>query len=127
MARVIVSDESRDSCSDIDLLGLAGRATNLGKQQVDTEGSVLVGQVALELGDLLLEHIGGVANTTDDTQTTGVGDSSRQLGAGGHVHTSQQNWVVDLEKISDGGTDNLWKMFSGCEGQSGVPTYEEKP
>jgi len=103
----MVSDESHNSRLEIDLLGLAGRATNLGKQQVDTEGRVLVGQEALELGELLLEHIRSVANTTDNTQTTCVGYSSRQLGTGGHVHTSQQNWVVDLEQIGDGGTDNL--------------------
>lgn len=89
------------------LLGLAGTATDLGEEQVDTEGSVLIVQVALQLGDLLAEHVRSVANTTDNTQTTGVGDGSRQLGASGHVHTSQQNGVVDLEQIGDRGTDNL--------------------
>lgn len=34
------------------LLGLAGTTANLGKEEVDTEGSVLVVKVALEFGDL---------------------------------------------------------------------------
>jgi hypothetical protein len=34
------------------VLGLAGVATDLGEQQVDTEGCVLVDEVALELLDL---------------------------------------------------------------------------
>jgi hypothetical protein len=89
------------------LLGLASTATNLGKEQVDTEGSVLIIQEALQLGDLLTEHIRSITNTTDNTQTTGIGDSSRQLRASGHVHTSQQNGVVDLKQIGDGSADDL--------------------
>lgn len=89
------------------LLGLASATANLGQQEVNTERSVLVVKEALQLGDLLLEHVRSVADTTDDTQTTGVGDSGGQLGASGHVHTSQQNWVVDLEQISDGSADDL--------------------
>lgn len=87
------------------LLGLAGTAANLGKEKVDTEGSVLVVQVALEFGDLLAEHFGGIANATDDTQTTSISDSGGQLGSGSHVHACQQDGVVDLEQISDRGTD----------------------
>lgn len=103
----MVSDKSPDTRFDLNLLGLTGRASDLGEEQVDTEGGVLIVQVALKLGDLFLEHVGSVAHATDDTEATSVSDSSRQLGAGGHVHTSQQNWVVDLEQIGDGGTDNL--------------------
>jgi hypothetical protein len=93
--------------TDICLLGLAGASANLGEKQVDTEGSVLVIQVALQLGDLLTEHIRSITNTTDNAQTAGVGDSSRQLRASGHVHTSQQNGVVDLKQIGDGSADDL--------------------
>lgn len=89
------------------LLGLTGTATDLGEEKVDTEGGVLIVQVALQLGDLLTEHIRSITNTTDDTQTTGIGDRSSQLRAGGHVHTSQQNGVVDLKQIGDGSTDDL--------------------
>lgn len=93
--------------SKVCLLGLTSATTDLRQQEVNTERSLLVSKEALQLGDLLPEHVRCVANTTDDTQTTGVGDCGRQLRASGHVHTSQQNWVVDLEQISDGGTDDL--------------------
>lgn len=89
------------------LLGLASATTNLGKQQINTEWSVLVVQITLELSNLLLEHLGSIANTADDTQTTGISDSSSQLRAGGHVHACQQNGVVDLKQIGDGSADDL--------------------
>lgn len=87
------------------LLGLAGTATNLREKKVDTEGSVLVVQVALEFGNLFAEHLGGIANATDHTQTTGVGDSGSELGTRSHVHACQQDGVVDLEQIGDRGAD----------------------
>lgn len=89
------------------LLGLTGIATNLGDKQVNTKGSVLVVEVALELGNLLLEHLWSVSDTADDAHTAGVGDGSRQLGTGGDVHAGQQDGVLDLEKIGDGCADLL--------------------
>jgi hypothetical protein len=94
-----------------DILGLASGAANLGKEKVDTEGSVLVREIALELVNLFPEHFGRVTDTTDDTETTSVGDGSGQLRAGSHVHTCQQDGVVDLEQIGEGGTDFLWKTW----------------
>lgn len=55
-------------------LGLAGTAADLGKEQVDTEQGILVVQRALQFTALLAEHIGGVTDTTDNTQTTSVSD-----------------------------------------------------
>lgn len=89
------------------LLGLTGAATDLGEKQVDTERSVLVVEVRLELLNLLLEHLGGVADTANDTQTAGVGDGGGKLGAGSDVHARKQDGVLDLEKISDGSADLL--------------------
>lgn len=40
-------------------------------------------------------------------QTAGIGDGRSQLGASGNVHTSQENWVGDLEQISADGADLL--------------------
>lgn len=54
---------------------------------------------------MFAQHLGGIADATDDTQTTGVGDSSGQLGTRSHVHACQQDGVVDLKQISDRGTD----------------------
>ena len=127
------------------LLCLAGAAANLGKKQVDAKRSVLVIKILLELGNLLFQHVRGVANTANDAHAAGVGDSRSQLGAGGDVHASQQDGVLDLEKISDGGANLLCSeakqaVVSECayaceEGLGGgavrmtfvVATYEERP
>lgn len=90
------------------VLGLARATTNLGEQQIDTERRILVGEVALELGNLLSQHVRCIANTTDDTETTSVGDSSRQLGTSSHVHAGQQNRVLDLEQIGELCADLLY-------------------
>jgi hypothetical protein len=83
------------------LLGLAGTASNLWEQKIDTEWSVLVVHVALELGDLLTEHVGGVSDTSDDTDTSSVGDGGSKLWAGGNIHTGKHDGVVDLQEIGE--------------------------
>lgn len=92
------------------LLGLAGVAANLGKKEIDTEGSLLVVKVLLDLIDLLPEHLGGVADTTEDTHTAGIGDSRRQLGASGDVHAGEEDGVLDPEEIGDVGANLLYKV-----------------
>ena len=71
-------------------------------------------QIGLEFIDLLLEHIRCVSKTTDDTKTTSVGDSCGQLRPSSHVHTRQQNWVVDLEKISERSANLFCVMMREC-------------
>ena len=85
--------------------------------------------MGLDLVDLVTEHGGSVADATEDTDTTGIGNSSSQLGAGSHVHTSQEDGVVDLEKIGDGSADLLcWGALvlvsgvSGCDCAHGCDT-----
>ena len=92
------------------VLGLAGVATNLGKEEIDTEGSVLVGKMLLELGNLLTEHVGGIANTTDDTETAGVGDGGSKLRTSGDGHAGEEDGVLDTEELGGGGADLLCKM-----------------
>lgn len=94
----------------VSLLGFPGAAADLGEKQVNAKGRVLVVEVLLELGDLLLQHVRGVADATDDTETAGVGDSSGELGTSGNVHAGKQNRVLDLEKIGDGSANLLY----GC-------------
>lgn len=53
-------------------LGLSSASTDLRNQQINTERGVLVVQEALQFCDLFLQHLGGVTDTTDDTQTTGI-------------------------------------------------------
>lgn len=83
----------------VGLLGLAGTATNLGEEQVDTEWCVLVLEERLQLGDLLAEHVWGVANSSENTEASGVGNGCSELRAGGNVHTSKHNRVVNLEEV----------------------------
>lgn len=94
----------------LDLLGLASAAADLGKEQINTERSVLVVEVALELSDLLAQHVRSVSDTTNDTETTSVGDSGSELRAGGNIHAREEDGMLDLEKIGDGGSELL------CEG-----------
>jgi len=124
-----------------DSLGLPSTAANLGKQKVNTKRCVLVMQEALKFVNLLAEHLGGVANTTNDTETTGVSDCCGQLGPSSHVHACQQDGVVDLEQIGEGSTDFLCKtavstiilqLLPGprvekCAESWGKETYEERP
>lgn len=89
------------------LLGLSCTATNLWEQEIDTERCVLVVQEALQLCDLLAEHVWSVADTADDTDTTSVGHSGGELRTSGHVHASKHDWVLDLEQIGRGGAELL--------------------
>lgn len=81
------------------LLGLASAATNLGEEQVNTEWGVLVLEERLQLGDLLAEHVWGVANSSDNTEASGIGNCGSELWAGRNVHTSKEYRVVDLEEV----------------------------
>ena len=90
-----------------DVLGLAGVAADLGEEEIDTEGGVLVVEVGLELADLVAEHVGGVANATEDTHATGVCDGGRELGPSSDVHAGEEDGVVDAEEIGDRGADLL--------------------
>lgn len=84
------------------ILCLSSISTDLGQQQVNTEWCLLVDQVSLEFRNLLPEHIWGVSDTTNNTETASVRDSRSELGASRHVHTSKKDRVVDLEEIRQG-------------------------
>jgi len=91
------------------VLGLAGIATDLREKEIDTEGGVLVVEVLLELGNLLAKHVGGVADTTDDTETSGVGDGGGETGTGSDVHAGKEHGVLDTEELGGGSADLLCK------------------
>ena len=80
-------------------LGLSCAAANLRNQEIDSERCVLVVQEALQLGNLLAQHLGGVTDTTNDTKTSGIGDGGGELRASGDVHAGQHDGVVDLQEI----------------------------
>lgn len=113
------------------LLGLSCTATNLWEQEIDAEWCVLVVQEALQLCDLLAEHVWSVADTADDTDTTGVGHSGGELRTSGHVHASKHDWVLDLEQIGRGGAELLCFRSAclsrvGCRNRE-IAAYEEMP
>jgi len=54
-------------------------------------------QVAFEFGDLLAKHVWGVAHTSNNTDTTGVGDCGSELWSGCNVHASKHDRVPDTE------------------------------
>lgn len=98
--------------------------------------------MGLELVDLVAKHVGSVVDTTEHTETTGIGNSSSQLGAGSDVHAGQEDGVVDLEKIGDGSTDLLCcfdivvslldlpqfvALAMRCDVLARDATYEERP
>jgi hypothetical protein len=89
-------------------LGFPGVAADLGKEEIDAEGCVLVDEVRLELTDLIPEHVGGVADAAENAHTASVGDGRCQLGAGGDVHTCQQDGVLNSEEIGDRGANSLY-------------------
>lgn len=101
-------DELVELTLGVIVVGLASAAADLGKEQINTEGSVLVIEEALELSDLLAQHVRSVSDTTNDTETTSVGDSGSELRAGGNVHAREEDGVLDLEKIGDGSSELLW-------------------
>ena len=83
------------------VLGLAGTATNLGEQQINTERSALVVEVALQLSNLLAKHVWGVTNASKHTEASGIGDGGSELGTGSHVHAGKQNGVLNLQQVGE--------------------------
>lgn len=94
------------------LLGLPRTAANLRNKKIHTEWCVLVVQEALELCNLFSEHVWGVANATDHTDATGIGDSCCELGASSNVHASEHDRMCDLEQVGGHRADLLCLVVS---------------
>ena len=92
---------TRSSSTTGDLLGLPRATADLRKKKIHTKRSILIVQEALQLGDLLTEHVWGIADTSDDTDTACIGYGGSELGTSGHVHTRKHDGMVDLQKIRD--------------------------
>jgi hypothetical protein len=88
-------------CLFEDILGFSCRAADLREQEVNAKGSVLISEVGLQLSDLLSEHLRSVANSANDTQSTGVGNSGSELRTGSNVHARKQDRMRDLEEVGD--------------------------
>jgi hypothetical protein len=96
------------------LLGLSSASANLRNQKIHTEGSVLVIQEALELCDLLSEHVWGVTNATDHTDAASVGDSCCELRASSNIHASEHDRVCDLEQVGGHRADLFYVVSASC-------------
>ncbi len=66
-------------------VGLTSTTADLGEEKINTEGAVLVVEERLKLSNLLAEELWSIANTTDYTDTTGVGDRCCELRACSNV------------------------------------------
>jgi hypothetical protein len=86
----------------LNILGLSGVSTDLGQQKVNTEWCLLVDQETLEFRNLLPQHVWGISDTTDNTETAGIRDGCGKLRTSCDVHASKKNWVVDLQEIRKG-------------------------
>lgn len=98
---------------EVDVLGLACATTNLGKQQIDTEGRALVVEIALQLGDLLSQHVRRVSNTSQHTESSGVCDGSSELRTGGDIHAGEKNGMLDLQQVGELCADLLCALLGG--------------
>lgn len=55
---------------------------------------------------LLTEHVRSVTDTSNDTDSSSVGDSSGELRPRSDVHSSQRDGVLDLEELGEFGGDS---------------------
>jgi hypothetical protein len=62
--------------------------------------------------DLIAEHLWGVTDTTDNTESTSIGDSSSELWSSSNVHTSEEDRVIDLEERGELSSD--WSDHFEC-------------
>lgn len=90
------------------VLCFSGTTTNLRKKQVDAEWSVLVDQILLQLINLFPQHVRRVAHSSDHTKTSSICNSGSELRAGSNIHTGEEDWVLNAEKLGDRRPDLLY-------------------
>lgn len=61
--------------------------------------------MALDLLYLLSQHVWGVAEATDNSQTSSIGDSGSELRTSRNVHASKEDGVSDLQEIRERSPD----------------------
>jgi len=112
------------------LLCLSCATADLGEQQINTEGGVLIIQVAFEFGDLLPQHIWSISDLYDpsalidlfflrssysanNTKTASIRDCGSQSWTSSHVHAGKHDWVLDLQQIGRCCSERLWGRHRG--------------
>jgi hypothetical protein len=130
---VVVATTSLDespcvSVTCLHILGLSRATANLRKKQVNTERRALVVEEALQLGDLLAEHVRRVTNATEHTQTSGVGHGGSKLRACCYVHAGEQHRVLDLQQVGELCADLFCALSADtCDGGPLGLAYAERP
>ena len=71
------------------VVGLARRSTDLWKQEINPKGTIFIVEIFLQVGNGFSQKFGGVANATNDTQTTRIGDGGREFWTSNTVHTCE--------------------------------------
>ena len=94
------------------LLGLTRTSSDLGQKEINAKRSILVCQEGLQFCDLFPEHVWCVAHSSDDTETSCIGDCGCEFGTGGNVHSSEENRVVNFEEVGDRGAKYLCILLS---------------
>eukprot|EP00756_Hemistasia_phaeocysticola_P009370 Hpha_TRINITY_DN14869_c5_g12::TRINITY_DN14869_c5_g12_i1::g.169639::m.169639 len=97
-------DELREGTVSVVVVGLTRATAHLGQQKVDSEGGLVVEQ-RLDFIDLLPEHGGRHRHPSNHTETTRVRNGSRELSSSDIRHTRENDGVLDLEDVADGGLD----------------------
>merc|ERR1712028_91312 len=82
-------------------VGLACSSADFGEQQVNAKRCILVVEASFELLDIGTEHLGRVAYTTDDPDTTVVCNGGSELGACSNVHACEEDRVLDSKLLCD--------------------------
>jgi hypothetical protein len=49
------------------------------------------------------------AYASNDTKTASIGNSGSKFRTGRNIHTSQKDWMLDLQEIRDARPDLLWR------------------
>lgn len=91
------------------ILRFSCTAPDLRNEKIHAKWCILVFQKHFQLGNLLTQHVWGVADASDDAETAGIGNSCCELWAGGYIHTSKHDGMVDFEEIGNCGSELLWK------------------
>lgn len=76
------------------VVGLSSTAAYLGQGEVDAKRCVFVREELLDFGNLLLKGVGGERQSTDDAETSRVGDGRDELRVGDAIHTRKQNCLL---------------------------------
>ena len=94
---------------DTSILCLSRIAANLRDQKIHAKRCILVFQESLQFGNLLTQHVRGVADASDDAETAGIGHRCCEFWTSGYVHTSEHDGVVDFEEVGDCCSELLWE------------------